>query len=173
MSSSVRRTLTASTFSSRYDFIYIGKLDTLFASNQNFNQVLDQHQIGHTFVETEEWHVWGNWRDYLADFAPRLSVKCSARSHRTLSETIATNIARYSRRTNLGDMMRIQFHPSTDARQPANPIVDGRRIVQRRVVQALFASNSGKLSGGIPGRHECGTSDQDATYWRPGPRQLR
>ena len=53
-------------------FIYIGKLDTLFASNQTFNQVLNQHQIKHTFVETEEWHVWRNWRDYLADFAPRL-----------------------------------------------------------------------------------------------------
>jgi enterochelin esterase family protein len=53
-------------------FIYIGKLDTLFASNQALNQVLDQHQIKHTFVETEEWHVWRNWRDYLADFAPRL-----------------------------------------------------------------------------------------------------
>lgn len=53
-------------------YIYIGKLDTLFASNEAFNQVLDEHQIKHTFVETEEWHVWRNWRDYLADFAPRL-----------------------------------------------------------------------------------------------------
>lgn len=53
-------------------YIYIGKLDTLFASNQNFNQILDEHHIKHTFVETEEWHVWRNWRDYLADFAPRL-----------------------------------------------------------------------------------------------------
>jgi enterochelin esterase-like enzyme len=53
-------------------YVYIGKLDTLFASNQMFNQVLDQHQIKHNFVETEEWHVWRNWRDYLADFAPRL-----------------------------------------------------------------------------------------------------
>ena len=53
-------------------FIYIGKLDTLFASNQSFNRILDQHQIKHNFVETEEWHVWRNWRDYLADFAPRL-----------------------------------------------------------------------------------------------------
>ena len=53
-------------------YIYIGKLDTLFASNQALNQILDQHQIKHNFVETEEWHVWRNWRDYLADFAPRL-----------------------------------------------------------------------------------------------------
>jgi enterochelin esterase-like enzyme len=53
-------------------YIYIGKLDTLYASNQTFDKVLDDHKIKHTFVETEEWHVWRNWRDYLADFAPRL-----------------------------------------------------------------------------------------------------
>jgi enterochelin esterase family protein len=53
-------------------YIYIGKLDTLYASNQTFNKLLDDHKIKHTFVETEEWHVWRNWRDYLADFAPRL-----------------------------------------------------------------------------------------------------
>lgn len=53
-------------------YIYIGKLDTLFASNQAFDRILRQHHIQHSFVETEEWHVWRNWRDYLADFAPRL-----------------------------------------------------------------------------------------------------
>jgi len=53
-------------------YIYIGKQDTLFPSNQSFNQILEQHRITHAFIETEEWHVWRNWRDYLADFAPRL-----------------------------------------------------------------------------------------------------
>ncbi len=53
-------------------YIYIGKLDTLYASVQTFNKLLDDHQIKHIFVETEEWHVWRNWRDYLADFTPRL-----------------------------------------------------------------------------------------------------
>ncbi len=53
-------------------YIYIGKLDTLFASNQSFDQLLTEHQIRHTFVQSEEWHVWRNWRDYFADFAPRL-----------------------------------------------------------------------------------------------------
>jgi enterochelin esterase family protein len=52
--------------------VYIGKLDTLYASNQTFDKLLTDHQIKHTFVETEEWHVWRNWRDYLADFAPRV-----------------------------------------------------------------------------------------------------
>lgn len=52
--------------------IYIGKLDTLYPSNQAFDKLLDQRGIKHNFVETEEWHVWRNWRDYLADFAPRV-----------------------------------------------------------------------------------------------------
>jgi enterochelin esterase-like enzyme len=53
-------------------YIYIGKLDTLYASNQNFDKLLKDRKVKHEFVETEEWHVWRNWRDYLADFAPRL-----------------------------------------------------------------------------------------------------
>jgi len=53
-------------------YIYIGKLDTLYASNQSFDKILTDHQVKHQFVETEEWHVWRNWRDYLADFAPRI-----------------------------------------------------------------------------------------------------
>jgi len=32
----------------------------------------DQKQIKHNFIETKEAHVWRNWRDYLADFTPRL-----------------------------------------------------------------------------------------------------
>lgn len=53
-------------------YIYCGKTDTLFDSIQSFHQVLDQKQIRHQFIQTEEWHVWRNWRDYLADFTPRL-----------------------------------------------------------------------------------------------------
>lgn len=53
-------------------YIYCGKTDTLFSSIQSFSQLLDQRHIHHKFVETEEWHVWRNWRDYLADFAPLL-----------------------------------------------------------------------------------------------------
>lgn len=56
----------------RLFYIYIGKLDTLYASNQNLDKLLNDRKVKHTFVETEEWHVWRNWRDYLADFAPRL-----------------------------------------------------------------------------------------------------
>jgi enterochelin esterase-like enzyme len=53
-------------------YIYCGKEDTLFASNKSFHELLDQRKIVHTFVETEGAHVWWNWRDYLADFTPRL-----------------------------------------------------------------------------------------------------
>jgi enterochelin esterase family protein len=53
-------------------YIYCGDADTLFASNRSFHELLDQKKIRHTFVETKEGHVWRNWRDYLADFAPRL-----------------------------------------------------------------------------------------------------
>jgi enterochelin esterase family protein len=53
-------------------YIYCGDTDTLFESNKSFHAMLDQKKIQHTFVETKEGHVWRNWRDYLADFAPRL-----------------------------------------------------------------------------------------------------
>jgi enterochelin esterase family protein len=53
-------------------YIYCGDADTLFESNKSFHALLDQKQIKHTFVVTKEGHVWRNWRDYLADFAPRL-----------------------------------------------------------------------------------------------------
>ena len=53
-------------------YIYCGVDDTLFESNKSFHAFLDQKQIKHNFVETKEAHVWRNWRDYLADFTPRL-----------------------------------------------------------------------------------------------------
>jgi enterochelin esterase family protein len=53
-------------------YIYCGKTDTLFPSIQSFSQLLDERHINHKFIQTEEWHVWRNWRDYLADFAARL-----------------------------------------------------------------------------------------------------
>ena len=53
-------------------YIYCGKTDTLFPSIQSFSKLLDERHIHHKFIETEEWHVWRNWRDYLADFVPRL-----------------------------------------------------------------------------------------------------
>jgi enterochelin esterase family protein len=36
------------------------------------SDALDKHEIKHTFVASEEGHVWRNWRNYLADLAPKL-----------------------------------------------------------------------------------------------------
>ena len=53
-------------------YIACGKTDGLFAGSQALGDALEKHQIKHTFAPSEEGHVWRNWRDYLADFAPRL-----------------------------------------------------------------------------------------------------
>lgn len=53
-------------------YIACGKADRLFPASQNFDQTLVKHEIKHTFVPSEEGHVWRNWRDYLAEFAPKL-----------------------------------------------------------------------------------------------------
>jgi enterochelin esterase family protein len=53
-------------------YIACGKADSLFAPAQSFDEILTKHEIKHSFVPSEEGHVWRNWRNYLADFAPQL-----------------------------------------------------------------------------------------------------
>lgn len=53
-------------------FIACGKEDSLFPASENLRAALDAHHIPNVFVASEEGHVWRNWRDYLADFAPRI-----------------------------------------------------------------------------------------------------
>lgn len=53
-------------------YIACGKADSLFAPAQSFDETLNKYQIHHTFAPSEEGHVWRNWRNYLADFAPQL-----------------------------------------------------------------------------------------------------
>ena len=53
-------------------YIACGKMDSLFAPAQSFDEILTKHEIRHSFVPSEEGHVWRNWRNYLADFAPQL-----------------------------------------------------------------------------------------------------
>ena len=53
-------------------YIACGKADGLFAGSQALNDALEKHQIKHRFAPSEEGHVWRNWRNYLADFAPQL-----------------------------------------------------------------------------------------------------
>ena len=53
-------------------YIACGKADGLFPASQGLSEALDKKEIKHTFVASEEGHVWRNWRTYLADFAPKL-----------------------------------------------------------------------------------------------------
>jgi enterochelin esterase family protein len=53
-------------------YIACGKTDGLFAGSQALSDALEKHQIKHKFAPSEEGHVWRNWQDYLADFAPQL-----------------------------------------------------------------------------------------------------
>jgi enterochelin esterase family protein len=52
--------------------LYCGDTDFLFEANRAFHAQLEQAGIAHEFHISPEGHVWRNWRDYLADFAPRL-----------------------------------------------------------------------------------------------------
>lgn len=53
-------------------YVACGKEDAGFAGAQKLNDVLEQHGIHRTFAPSEGGHVWRNWRNYLADFAPQL-----------------------------------------------------------------------------------------------------
>ncbi len=53
-------------------YIACGKTDSLFDPAQAFHETLTKKEIRHTFAPSEEGHVWRNWRNYLADFAPQL-----------------------------------------------------------------------------------------------------
>ena len=53
-------------------YIACGKADRLFAGSQSLHEALDKRQIKHTFVASEEGHVWRNWQNYLVDFTPQL-----------------------------------------------------------------------------------------------------
>lgn len=53
-------------------YIACGKADSLFPASQALSDALTKAQVKHQFAPSEEGHVWRNWRNYLADFAPRL-----------------------------------------------------------------------------------------------------
>lgn len=56
----------------KFFYIACGKADGLFAGSQALHDALAKHDIKHTFIPSEEGHVWRNWRNYLADFVPQL-----------------------------------------------------------------------------------------------------
>ena len=53
-------------------YIACGKTDALFEPSQALHEALSKKDIRHSFVPSEEGHVWRNWRNYLADFVPQL-----------------------------------------------------------------------------------------------------
>ncbi|MCU1260979.1 MAG: putative esterase, partial [Bryobacterales bacterium] len=53
-------------------YVACGKTDGLFPAAQKLDGLLTEHEIHHTFIASEGAHVWRNWRNYLADFAPQL-----------------------------------------------------------------------------------------------------
>jgi enterochelin esterase family protein len=50
----------------------MGKDDFLYRSVAPTRALLDRHGVKHVYNESGGGHTWMNWRDYLADFAPRL-----------------------------------------------------------------------------------------------------
>lgn len=53
-------------------WIAIGKTDFLYKSVADYRKKLDAIGMKYTYVESEGGHVWSNWRDYLAAYAPLL-----------------------------------------------------------------------------------------------------
>ena len=53
-------------------WIAIGKTDFLYQNNKVYRDYLDQKKYPYTYVETEDGHIWRNWRIYLTMVAPQL-----------------------------------------------------------------------------------------------------
>lgn len=52
-------------------WIAIGKTDFLYQNNEIYRKYLDSKNYKYEYVETEEGHIWRNWRDYLTIFSQR------------------------------------------------------------------------------------------------------
>lgn len=53
-------------------WIGIGNKDFLYQANSDYRKLLDEKGYQYTYYETEEGHIWKNWRIYLTEFAPLL-----------------------------------------------------------------------------------------------------
>ncbi len=53
-------------------WIACGKEDFLFDANNNFSALLKEKGLKHEYVVTEGNHSWPVWRNYLAEFVPKL-----------------------------------------------------------------------------------------------------
>lgn len=53
-------------------WIAIGKTDFLYKANEEYRRLLDEKGYPYEYFETEEGHIWKNWRIYLTEFVPML-----------------------------------------------------------------------------------------------------
>lgn len=53
-------------------WIAIGKSDFLYKANEEYRHLLNEKGYTFTYYETEEGHIWKNWRIYLSEFTPLL-----------------------------------------------------------------------------------------------------
>ena len=53
-------------------WIAIGDKDFLYQDNVDFRKMLDENGYKYEYFETEEGHIWKNWRIYLTEFVPKL-----------------------------------------------------------------------------------------------------
>lgn len=56
-------------------WIGIGTADFLYKANEDYRKLLDEKGYKYTYYETDEGHIWKNWRIYLTEFAPLLFKK--------------------------------------------------------------------------------------------------
>ncbi|MBR2457425.1 MAG: esterase, partial [Bacteroidaceae bacterium] len=53
-------------------WIAIGKTDFLYKDNEKYRNMLDAAGYPYEYFESEDGHIWKNWRIYLTEFAPKL-----------------------------------------------------------------------------------------------------
>lgn len=53
-------------------WIAIGKTDFLYKANEEYRKLLDKKGYKYTYYESDEGHIWKNWRIYLTEFVPML-----------------------------------------------------------------------------------------------------
>ena len=53
-------------------WIAIGKTDFLYKVNEEYRKLLDEKGYKYTYYESDEGHIWKNWRIYLTEFVPML-----------------------------------------------------------------------------------------------------
>ena len=53
-------------------WIAIGKTDFLYKANEESRKLLDEKGYKYTYYESDEGHIWKNWRIYLTEFVPML-----------------------------------------------------------------------------------------------------